>query len=291
MGRAPDWQSAEEKPVVILGAGGMITDALIHRLEETGQHYHTISAHDLDITYEGRVAAVLKGLWPGIVINNMGNDDVDGAEDDRDAFFELHGEGGGNVARVCRELDALMVQLSSHMVFDGLKDSPYLPGDPVSPVNNYGASRYEGERQVIYNTDRHLVIRTSWLFGPGGDSFLSNILARAKTGEKLKVVNDQAGSPTFSRDLARGLLKMANLGTTGTFHLANSGGCTWYELAEAALSAAGIQVDIEAITSVGYPTRAARPKNAVLDSSAAYEVLGEELPEWRDAVKEYIELV
>jgi dTDP-4-dehydrorhamnose reductase len=273
---------------VVLGAGGMLATALVKELERREQHYISLSEHDLDITFEGRVITLLKSLNPGVVVNAAAYTDVDGAESNRALAFEVNAAGAGNVARAAAMIDALMVQVSTDYVFDGRKGSPFRPDDPTGPINIYGVSKLEGEKLVAGVAGKHLIVRTSWLFGPGGRNFVTTMLKLSEERDTLKVIDDQVGSPTFTDHLAPGIMKLARLGTTGIHHLSNSGICTWFEFAAEIFRLSGAEVKAVPCTTAEYPTAARRPANSVLDCSASYASLPAPLPSWQEALALYI---
>ena len=289
MGRAPNWQAAEEKPVVVLGAGGMLATALVDALEDQEQHYVALSEQALDITYEGRVAAILKGLNPRFVINAAAYTDVDGAEANKDIAFDVNGLGAGNVAKVTADIEATVIHISTDYVFNGQKNSPYLSDDKVDPINVYGDSKLEGERLVRQTNENHLIIRTAWLFGSGGWNFVNNMLNLGRNRDAFDVVDDQKGSPTFTRHLAEGIVGLMNRGAVGTYHLSNSGQCTWYEFAKEIFHQSGMNVKVTPVSTEAFPRPASRPRNSVLDCSAANEILGRSLPPWQEALEKYLE--
>ncbi|MFV2082803.1 MAG: dTDP-4-dehydrorhamnose reductase, partial [bacterium] len=244
MGRAPNWQAAEERPVVILGAGGMLATALVDSLEAHEYHYVALSEQSLDITHEGRIAAILKGLNPRVVINTAAYTNVDGAESDQETAFAVNSDGAGHVANVCSRIGARMVHISTDYVFDGSKSGPYKTSDVPNPVTVYGKSKLAGEERIREETDNYLIIRTSWLFGANGSNFVTTMLSLGKERDKIDVVDDQRGSPTFTRHLAEGLLKLSTTGETGLYNLTNSGDCTWFEFAREIFSISGDDVEL-----------------------------------------------
>ena len=288
MGRAPDWQAAEERPVVVLGAGGMLATAVVDALEERGQHYIALSERDLDITVEGRVAGLLKGFRPRAVINAAAFTDVDGAESNREQAYAVNALGAGNVARVARGIGATMIHISTDYVFDGTKDGAYTPDDATNPINLYGAGKLEGERLVQSAAKDHLIVRTSWLFGPAGKNFVTTMLRLGSARDALKVIDDQRGCPTYTRHFAEGILTLFEKGARGIFHLTNDGSCSWFEFAREIFSQRGMDVRVEAIPTEQYPTPAARPRNSVLDSSKANDILGGPLPLWQTALGQFL---
>ena len=288
MGRAPDWQAAEERPVVVLGAGGMLATAVVDALEERGQHYVALSEQDLDITVEGRVAGLLKGLNPRVVFNAAAFTDVDGAQSNEDMAYAVNAIGAGNVARVVQGIGATLIHISTDYVFDGTKDGAYTSDDATNPINVYGAGKLEGERLVQSAAKDHLIVRTSWLFGPAGKNFVTTMLRLGQERDTLKVIDDQRGCPTYTRHLAAGALTLFEKGARGIFHLTNDGSCSWFEFAKEIFSQRGMDVRVEAIPTEQYPTPAARPRNSVLDSGKANDILGRALPPWQTALRQFL---
>ena len=288
MGRASGWEAAEEKPFVVLGAGGLVATAFVEALERHDYHYVALSEKSLDITYEGRIAALLKGLNPQVIINAAGYIDIDGAEANRELAFEVNATGAGNVAAVGAEIGALVVQMSSDYVFDGSGETPWQPGDETSPVNVYGASKLEGEKQVRGKTDNHLIVRSSLLYGQGRKNIVDTVLSHDEA-EILDLPGDMTICPTYTRHFAEGVLRLANLGATGTYHLCNSGQCTLYEFAREVARTGGGEAGVSQTFSAAMNRPAARILNGSLDCSKTYEFLGEPLPSWQEALKQYLE--
>ncbi len=288
MGRAPNWQAAEERPVVVLGAGGMLATALVDALEAHEYHYVALSEESLDITYEGRIAAILKGINPRIVINTAGYTDVDGAEAEQETAFAVNRDGAGNVASVCSNIGARMVHISTDYVFDGSKSGPYIVTDIPNPLTVYGKSKLAGEELIRNVIEDYLIIRTSWLFGANGSNFVTTMLSLGKERDNVDVVDDQRGSPTFTRHLADGLLKLSATDETGTFNMTNSGDCTWYEFAREIFSLSGDDVEVRPVSSDTLGRPAKRPANSVLDCEESYQLLGCSLPPWQKALEEFL---
>jgi len=289
MGRAPNWQVAEEKPVVVIGAGGMLATALIDELETREYHYVALSEHSLDITYEGRVAAILKGINPRLIINTAAYTDVDGAETDRDLAFEVNANGAHNVAAVAQAIGATVLHISTDHVFNGVKPAPYISDDATNPVNVYGESKLKGERLVQETANDHLIVRTSWLFGPYGNNFVTNMLDLGQNRNILNIVKDQHGSPTYTCHLAGAILSLFEKGARGIYHITNSGSCSWFEFAKEIFKLSGMEVEVRPCSTVEYPRLAKRPANSVLDCTESYKVLGLPLPTWQEAVKHHLE--
>jgi dTDP-4-dehydrorhamnose reductase len=229
---------------------------------------------ELDVTDR---AAVREAISPDdLVFNCAAWTDVDGAEEHEAEATRVNGDGARNVA----EAAGRVVYVSSDYVFDGTKREPYLESDPVGPLSSYGRSKLEGERATAAANPRHFIVRSAWLFGPGGPNFVDTML---RLGPKLRVVDDQVGSPTFTGHLAAALAGLAESGQYGIHHMAASGRCSWFELAREIFSLAGREVDLSPCTTEEFPRPAPRPAWSVLGSER-----GHRLPHWREGLQEYL---
>ena len=258
---------------LILGAGGMLARGLA--AERPGAR--SLGIAELDVT---DTAALARAIVPGVSVvwNAAADTRVDLCESDP-GHLAVNDVAVGEIARLCREAGALLVHVSTDYVFDGRPGRPWREDDPVDPVNAYGRGKLGGERRALASGAEVLVVRTSWVFAPGGVNFVDTILGLAASGrEELKVVDDQRGRPTFAPDLARGLVKLVSVGARGLVHFANAGETTWYGLAREALARAGFSsVSVVPCASDEFPRPAARPANSVLDTSR-YEALTWEAP-------------
>jgi len=248
----------------------------------------------IDITDRDEAIEKISGIDPAIVIHAAAYTDVDGCELDPDRAREVNAIGTQNVALACRGCDIPIFYLSTDFVFDGNKKAPYTESDRPNPLNIYGKSKLDGEGYVGSLLDKFLIIRTSWLFGRGGKNFVDTIVDEAKRGKVLKVVNDQFGSPTYTKDLSRAIEGLINKVLAedriyGIYHITNGGGCSWYEFAVRILEYSnGENVAVMPITSneLDYPAR--RPKMSILDNSRYIELTGERLRPWSEALREYL---
>lgn len=253
-------------------------------------------ANAVDITSIGNTVDLLNRISPDIVIHAAAYTDVDGCELNPDKAYLVNGEGTKNVAEACKGVNAFLIYISTDFVFDGTKKTPYTEEDKPNPINIYGKSKLMGEDFVKEILDNYLIIRTSWLFGKGGKNFVDTIIAKAKTEKKLKVVDDQMGSPTYIVDLADTIVDL-QLTTYGsppgggpylqlkTLNITNSGSCSWYEFAKETLKVKGMgEVILEPATSEEIIRPARRPKMSALDNSGFVKVYGRELPSWQDAL-------
>jgi dTDP-4-dehydrorhamnose reductase len=272
--------------ILITGAGGMLGHDLVRAAAATGWEVVPLSHGELDIADREAVEARLAAECPDIVVNAAAWTDVDGAEDSAAAAMATNGVGAGNVARAADRCGAWTIHISSDYVFDGAKREPYVESDPTSPLSAYGQSKLAGEREVAENApDRHTVVRSSWLFGAHGRCFPTTILRLAAERDRLSVVDDQQGCPTFTGHLARAVLQLADAPPSGIAHVAGGGSCSWFELASYLLELAGLDCQLVPVSTAEMPRPAVRP---------AYSVLGTEredlpeLPPWRQGVEEFM---
>ena len=280
------------KTILVTGADGMLGVDLVRRLRKTSCQVLASTIRSMDITKPDQVKKTLLSLRPDMVIHTAAYTAVDKAETERDLCMAVNYEGTGNISQACREIGAELIYISTDYVFDGSGDSPYRETDTPNPLNVYGQSKYLGEQAVIALVEKYKICRSSWLiglYGILGTNFLEKIFQAAQTGKTLRVVADQIGRPTFTFDLALMLERFLSLPEYGIFHVANSGSCSWYELAETALEMTGERdVEILPIPSAEYQCAARRPLNSVLDCSRLARLAIPPLRPWQDALKEYL---
>lgn len=248
-----------------------------------------VDIDDFDLT-DASSSAAMASRKPEMVMHLAAMTNVDGCERDPERAMLVNGQGTRNVARACRELGIPMLYISTDFVFDGAKSSPYNEDDPANPLGHYGRSKLAGEGAVKELLDKYYIVRISWLFGRHGRNFVSTILERARGKGELRVVDDQRGRPTYAADLSLALAGMPGSGKFGTYHLANTGECTWFQFASEALRLAGIGASVTPIRSSEFPTPTRRPAYSVLDDSKWIKNFGQPLRGWREALAEYIEL-
>jgi dTDP-4-dehydrorhamnose reductase len=272
--------------IVITGADGQLGRALQTTLS---LHELTPLAHgQLDIGDRGAVQLALSAARPDLVINAAAWTDTAGCERDPERAVLVNAEGARSVAEAAREAGAAMVQVSTNEIFGGEKAAPYDEDEPAHPINAYGRSKLAGEEAVRATLDRHYIVRTSWLYGPGRDSFPEKILAVGRKAGSLRVVTDEIASPTLTIDLAGAIAGLIETGQCGTYHLTNSGECSRKEWAEEVLRLAVVDVPIEATTQAEYGSPVRKPPYSVLANNRA-AALGITLRPWREALREYME--
>ncbi|MCA8957908.1 MAG: dTDP-4-dehydrorhamnose reductase [Planctomycetes bacterium] len=237
------------------------------------------------------LAAVFGREQPTHVLHCGAITNVDGCEADPDTANRVNGTGTAHVARLAEQHGAALVYVSTDFVFDGKGTRPYRPEDPPGPISAYGVSKLLGERAVLERgCAAFYVTRTAWVFGPGGKNFPRAILDRARSGQPLRVVDDQIGCPSMTRDLAEAMLDLITSGAPGgIYHMANEGSCSWHRFACQILQAAAIDVPVGTMSSAELGRPAPRPAYSVLDCSKLTAVRGKPLPHYEDALRRYLQ--
>jgi dTDP-4-dehydrorhamnose reductase len=222
------------------------------------------------------------------LINLAAITDVDGCEDKREPAERVNAYGAGIVAELCREHNIRFVHLSTDYVFDGKKTVPYKENDLPHPMSVYGTTKLMGEQAVLEKNPSSLIIRAQWLYGKGGENFITKVVKMAKQSGALRVVNDQRGSPTYARDLAEPLTCLIEKGKTGIYHIANSGSCTWFEFAGEIFRLLEIDTTITPISSDELERKAKRPAYSVFDMWKFQKDTGLKMRPWQEALSEYL---
>ena len=274
--------------VLVTGVKGQLGYDVVKELEKRGIEAVGVDIEEMDITDAASVDAVIKGAAPDAVIHCAAYTAVDAAEDNVEICRKVNADGPRNIALVCKELDIKMIQISTDYVFDGLGERPWEPEDEANPQSIYGLTKYEGEQAVMANLDKYFIVRIAWVFGINGKNFVKTMINLGKTREKLTVVCDQFGSPTYTYDLAKLLVDMVQSDKYGIYHATNEGYCNWYEFACEIFKQAGISVEVTPVTSEQYPAKAKRPFNSRMSKDKLEENGFERLPDWKDALERYL---
>ncbi len=269
--------------VLVTGANGMLGQDLCPILEDVGCFVYETDVDTLDITDEEKVSVAIATTKPDVVIHAAAYTNVDKAEEDIDTALKINELGTANVAKACAKNDVLMVYISTDYVFDGTKKEPYLPNDTVLPINNYGLSKLKGEEAVKKYCEKYYIARTSWLYGHHGKNFVETMLAMSDKPE-LKVVDDQVGCPTWTVELANGILKLIGAQKPyGVYHVCGSGKTSWYGFAKEIFEQSGIKVNLKPCTTEEFPRPAKRPAYSVMDNEKICR-------DWKVALKDYLTL-
>jgi dTDP-4-dehydrorhamnose reductase len=279
--------------VTLFGASGLLGHDLVPALSGEHDQLTALSVEDVDLRDHARIRGVIRDSRPEWILLLAAYTDVDGCESNRDLAFAVNCEGAVNVAEAAREAGSRLLFVSTDYVFDGTKGSPYQTSDPRNPASVYGESKARAEERLIEILPEVCIARTAWLFGHGGKCFPATILKLAATRPEISavpeisVVNDQRGSPTYTRDLASALVELCRASARGIVHVTNSGNCTWYEFATEIVRASGLPAKVKPVTTAEFPRPARRPAYSVLspDSLHAYNI---HMPEWQDALRRYL---
>ena len=274
--------------ILVTGAAGQLGYDVCRELATRGIKHRGVDIGDFDITDAQATREDIADYRPDAVIHCSAWTAVDKAEDEPERCWAVNADGTRNIAGVCRELGAKMIYISTDYVFPGEGTAFYAPGDPVSPKNVYGRSKLAGELAVQSLLERYFIVRISWVFGKNGNNFVKTMLRLAETRPELSVVCDQVGSPTYTADLAPLLCDMALTDKYGIYHAANEGVCSWSEFAEEIFRLAGKRVQVNAIPTSQYPTRAERPLNSRMERDGLETAGFCRLPRWEDAIKRYL---
>lgn len=271
--------------IVIVGANGMLGRDLAMLGQRAGMDIVSLGHDTIDITRPETFDNLPSADW---CINCAAYTDVDGAETHTDIATAVNATGAGHLAIWCQTHDVRLLHVSTDYVFDGTARTPYVEDASINPLGSYARSKAEGESLVRVAGPNHVIARTQGLFGRHGKNFVQTILTLLKKGQPLKVVNDQWTCPTYTHDLAKGLLSLCEAGKFGTVHVSSEGECTWYELACFIRDYARRDNPIEPVDTSSYPRPARRPAYSVLDKKRLSEWTGQRLPHWKDAVSSYL---
>jgi dTDP-4-dehydrorhamnose reductase len=289
----------DEASILILGSSGQVGTALTRQQWPHNVWLETPPHELLDITNEAAVAAVVGSRKWSCVINCAAYTAVDAAESDAENAWRINAVGPALLAAAAARTATPILHLSTDYVFDGMANHAYRPSDPIRPLSVYGQSKAAGEEGIRKANSRHLVLRTSWVMSPFGKNFVKTMLRLAARGESLRVVDDQFGRPTSAGDLAAAirLIALQLIGgparLAGTYHFANTGRATWYNLARAIMSGASRRgspsVPIEPVATADFPTRAHRPVNSELCTADITRDFALEPRPWQVALDEILD--
>lgn len=280
--------------VLVTGVKGQLGYDVVNELERRGHIAVGVDIDEMDITDGFCVASVLHGVKPDAVIHCAAWTAVDAAEDNEDKVRLVNAKGTENIAEQCKELGCKMLYVSTDYVFDGQGNTPWLPDcKDYKPLNVYGQTKLEGEIAVSSLLEKYFIVRIAWVFGKNGNNFIKTMLQLAQTHDTLRVVNDQIGTPTYTFDLARLLVDMIESEKYGYYHATNEGGyISWCEFAREIFAQAKRNVNVIAVTTAEYGlSKAARPFNSRLDKSKLVQNGFKLLPDWRDALRRYLEVL
>lgn len=284
--------------VLVTGVKGQLGFDTVNELEKRGHETIGVDIDEMDITDEASVKRVLETEKPEVVIHCAAWTAVDAAEDEENIpkVMAVNVKGTEYIAKVCKKLDCKMIYISTDYVFAGQGVRPWKPEDERAPLNVYGQSKYEGELAVQELLKKYYIVRIAWVFGTNGKNFIRTMLNLGKSHDRLTVVDDQIGTPTYTYDLARLLVDMAEGDKYGVYHATNEGGyISWYDFTVEIMKQAGKiedqynHVEVIPVGSDQYPAKAKRPSNSRMDKSKLAENGFTPLPDWKDAVERFVQ--
>lgn len=276
--------------ILITGANGQLGTELRNLLDERGVAYDAFDAKDMDITDKQAVDTKFDALKPAVVYHCAAYTAVDKAEDEgKQVNWQVNEDGTRNVAAAAKRVGAKLVYISTDYVFDGTNPGEYQVDDPTNPKNEYGKAKLAGEQAVKDETNDYYIIRTSWIFGKYGKNFVYTMLRLAKGHDKLTVVDDQFGRPTWTRTLAEFMTYLVDHEEPfGTYQLSNENSCSWYEFAKEILK--DQDVEVAPVPSEAYPQKAYRPRHSIMSLSKAEET-GFEIISWQEALQRFLTVI
>ena len=283
--------------VLITGASGQLGQAIYGLLKNNPKYeLYLTSGHEiddgivktLDITDKEAVETLILNITPNIIINCAAMTAVDLCESEEDRAYEINSLGPKYLADSAEKVGAKLVHVSTDYVYDGQASEPYIEKAQTNPLSVYGRSKLLGENYVLESCPKSFVVRTAWLYGQG-KNFVNTMLRLADEGKSIRVVSDQIGTPTSALELARAIVVIMDTDIYGIYHATCEGYTSWYEFVLEIFKLAGKKVEVEAITSLDYPTPARRPMYSVLDNKRLRELHGYYMKDWKEALKEFFE--
>ncbi|MDR0314811.1 MAG: dTDP-4-dehydrorhamnose reductase [Oscillospiraceae bacterium] len=275
--------------VLVTGTSGQLGYDILQELKKRNIVCVGSNADDLNLTNEDLLYEFIKGHHPDAVIHCAAYTAVDNAQDEPDTCMQVNAQGAKNVAAACDKIGAKMLYISSDYVFPGDGEQPYETFSQTNPLNVYGKSKLEGEKNVIKHCKKHFIIRTSWVFGENGNNFVKTILKLAKERDSICVVDDQIGSPTYTKDLAGLICEIVCSEKYGIYHATNEGFCSFADFAREIVQQCGFDIEVKKVSSEEYSAKAARPKNSRLSKKSLDENGFGRLPHWKDALSRFLE--
>lgn len=243
----------------------------------------------LDITNLTQVKQIINDIKPDVVINCAAATNVDGCETNKDFALKVNSIGPRNLAMACEEINAKLVQVSTDYVFSGIGNSPLKEYDLIAPNSVYGKTKLLGEKYVQQICSKSFIVRTAWLYGYVGHNFVYTMRKLGKEKDAITVVNDQRGNPTSANDLAYHILKLIETEEYGVFHCTGKGECSWYDFSKMIIELSGEKCEVKPCTSGEYKTAAKRPEYSSLDNMMLRNTVGDEMRDWKEAIKSFIE--
>jgi dTDP-4-dehydrorhamnose reductase len=281
----------QKQTIIVSGKNGQLGSELQDASGLFAQfHYRFFTKDELDICNNSALEKIFAEHKPSFFINTAAYTAVDRAETEREAAYLINAEAVGTIAKTCRSYNTTLIHLSTDYVFDGNNNQPYKEDDTTNPINYYGYSKWMGEQLALQNNPDTIILRTSWVYSVYGNNFVKTMLRLMKERSTINVVNDQYGSPTYAKDLAKAILQIiANAQSNfhaGIYHFNNDGVITWFDFATAIRDIKKLNCSVQPITTAQYPTPAKRPAYSVFNKEKIQKTFHVGLKNWRDSLEE-----
>lgn len=277
--------------VLVTGVNGQLGYDVVKELEKRGHQAVGVDRKEMDLTSTQQIKECIENVKPEAIIHCAAYTAVDKAEDEEELCRTVNAKATKEIAEFAKKLDIPMIYISTDYVFDGSKDGEYTEEDIPNPINVYGKTKYEGEVYVQDILDKYYIVRISWVFGENGNNFIDTMLRLSKERESLNVINDQVGSPTYTKDLAPLLVDMIETDKYGIYHATNEEYCTWYEFAKEIFNISDNNIEVSPISTSEYPTKAKRPMNSRMNKDKLNINGFIKLRSWQEALKHYIDII
>lgn len=274
--------------VLVTGVNGQLGYDVVKELEKREHQAVGVDRERMDLTSSKQIKECIETVKPEAIIHCAAYTAVDKAEDEEELCRRINAIATKEIAEYAKVLDIPMIYISTDYVFDGTKDGEYTEEDIPNPINVYGKTKYEGERYVQELLEKYYIVRISWVFGENGNNFIDTMLRLSKDRDEINVINDQLGSPTYTKDLALLLVDMIESNKYGIYHATNEGYCTWYEFAKEIFKVANIDIKINPICTSEYPTKATRPMNSKMSKNKLSKNEFNKLNNWKESLEKYI---
>lgn len=273
--------------IMITGAQGQLGQEIVKDFSENHEVFG-FNSSDLDVTNLESIHTHMNRLKPHIIVNCASYNMVDDAELNPDGAQRVNEVGPKNIAEISRHLGTVMVHFSTDFVFDGKSKVPYDEKSSTGPINVYGQTKLAGEQHVQHICDKHIVLRTSWLYGSSKKNFFNSIVDASRKQQAISVVDDQIGCPTYIPDLVRQLKFVIDEGIFGLYHCSGNGFCSRYEFAKQILDLMRIETEIHPVQTLDYPHKAIRPQFSALNNYALEKCINRKMPHWEQSLIEYV---
>lgn len=281
--------------IAVIGANGQLGCDVVREFTNNGDTVFPLTHAEIELSEIDSVALALRNLGPQVIVNTAAMHHVENCERDPHKAFAINAIGARNLATIARELNAVLLHISTDYVFDGSKENPYVETDAPAPLNVYGNTKLAGEYFIRSTHDKHFVLRTSAIYGKrpcrakGGLNFIELMLKLARERDELRVVDNEIISPTSTAQIAEQIVALSRSDSYGLYHATAEGSCSWFRFAQEVFSVRGLRVNLKIAAPNEFPAKVARPKYSVLENSHLKACRLNLFTEWQDGVRKYLE--